>query len=267
MEAETAPRRAGRVVLWRSMAFTVAMALHICLTAVVSGPAVLLMSRRQALRIGKWWARSTLALLGWMVGTRLEIRGRHNIPQGAAIVAVKHQSALETFALTPELPDPAFVLKRELTWIPFFGWFLKRLDMIALNRAAGGEALLQLIEQANRAVQAGRQIVIFPEGTRRPIGAPAQYKSGVVHLYDRLNIPCVPVAINTGVFWPRRAARLRQGVAVIEFLEPIAPGLGRAAFERAMRERIETASDALAAEALGLAPPAPVQRTAAAQAR
>jgi 1-acyl-sn-glycerol-3-phosphate acyltransferase len=245
---------AGRVVLWRSVAFTVAMSAHICLTAVSTGPAVLLMSRRTAAAIAKWWARTTLIMLRVIVGLELEVRGRENLPEGPALVAVKHQSALETFALMPELPDGAFVLKRELLWIPFFGWFLKRLDMIALDRAKGVDAMLQLMTQADRAARQGRQIVIFPEGTRRPVGAPPHYKSGVSHLYDRLKLPCVPVAVNAGVFWPRRAWRKRQGRAVIEFLEPIPAGLSRAVFERTMRERIESASDSLALEALGPRP-------------
>lgn len=244
-------------MLWRSVAFDVAMAVHVCLTAVLAGPVVVFMPRHRALAVGKWWARTTLALLRVIVGLEVEIRGRENIPQGAAVVAAKHQSTLETFALTPELPDPAFVLKRELTVIPFFGWFLRGLDMIAINRAAGGEALVQMLEQAGTAARDGRQIVIFPEGTRRPVGAPVRYRLGVVHLYDRLKLPCVPVAVDTGIFWPRDGVRKRRGRTVVQFLKPIPPGLTREAFEKTLRQRIEAASAALALEAQGLPPEAP----------
>lgn len=245
------PPRAGRVVYWRSLAFTAAMSAHVCLTALASGPAVLLLPKEAAQAVARWWARTTLAMLRVMVGLELEVRGREHIPDYGCIVAAKHQSALETFSLMPLLPDPTFVLKRELTWIPFFGWFLKRLDMIALDRSAGAAALFQLLTEADVAVKAGRQLVIFPEGTRRPVGAPPHYKNGVVHLYLRLKAPCVPMAINTGVFWPKNARWRRQGRAVIQFLEPIPPGLSRATFESTLRERVEAASDALAAEALG----------------
>lgn len=221
----------------------------VCVTALLSAPLLLLASRDRVLGIAKWWARANLALLKAVVGIDLEVRGRENIPKGAAIVAVKHQSALETFSLMPLLPDAAFVLKRELMLIPLFGWFLARLDMIAINRAAGGEALVQMLEQADVAARAGRQIVIYPEGTRRAVGAPPVYKAGASILYDRAKIPCVPVAIDTGVFWPRDTLKRRQGRAVISFLAPIEPGLPREVFERILRERIEAESDALAAEA------------------
>lgn len=220
------------------------------LTTLFAAPAAPFMSRRRTLSIASWWARMNLRLLHAIVGISVEIRGREHIPNGAALIAVKHQSALETFSLMPELRDPAFVLKRELLAIPFFGWFLKRLEMIALNREAGSDALKQLITQAEKAAKAGRQVVIYPEGTRRAVGDPPIYKSGVALLYKRMNRPCVPVAINTGVFWPKSSTGWRRGRAVIEFLEPIPAGLDRATFERALRTRIETASEALVAEAL-----------------
>lgn len=226
------------------------MALLIGATTLVTAPFLLFMSRRGTHGVATWWARSNIALLRGVVGIEVEIRGRENIPAGAAVVAAKHQSTLETFVLMPALDDAVFVLKRELLFVPFFGWFLSRLNMIAIDRRTGGEALIQMIDQAEGAARQGRQIVIFPEGTRRPVGAPPVYKSGVAFLYDRLKIPCVPVAVDTGVFWPRGGFRRRQGRAVIAFLEPIEAGLRRDTFEKLVRERIETASAALAAEAL-----------------
>jgi 1-acyl-sn-glycerol-3-phosphate acyltransferase len=243
--------RASPVARWRPYVFNVSMGALVAVTALVAGPALIVLPKERTRSVARWWARTNLKLLKAIVGITLEIRGREHIPQGAALIAVKHQSALETFALMPELPDPAFVLKRELLELPLFGWFLKRIGVIAVNRAAGSKALGDLLVQSQKATALGRQVVIFPEGTRRPIGAPPDYKSGVALLYKRLNVACVPVAINTGVFWPKNAPVWRRGRAVIEFLEPIPPGLDRHVFERLLRSRIEQASAALVAEAQG----------------
>lgn len=208
------------------------------------------MKRETVRDVANWWCRANLKLLRLIVGIDLEVRGLENIPKGGALVAVKHQSALETFGLMPQLPDPTFVLKRELTWLPFFGWFLIRMKMIAIDRKAGSEALTQILKQAEPAAREGRQIVIYPEGTRRAVGEPARYKLGVSFLYERLGLPCAPVAINAGVFWPKGTLRRRQGRAVIEFLEPIPPGLDRDTFQKILKERIENASATLIDEAL-----------------
>lgn len=235
----------------RAAVFNVAMALLVFGVTMITGPVVPFLPRDRVRRIAAWWCRANLWLLKAIVGIDLEIRGHANIPRGAALVAVKHQSQLETFGLMPELSDPVFVLKRELTWLPFFGWFLARLKMIAINRSAGGRVIAQMAEQASAAARAGRQIVIYPEGTRRRVGDPPHYKQGLAHLYERMNLPCHPVAIDTGLFWPKGTLERRQGRAVIEFLEPIPAGLPREAFHEMVRDRIEAASDALAAEALG----------------
>jgi 1-acyl-sn-glycerol-3-phosphate acyltransferase len=247
----TAAPRAGRRVKWRAAVFNVAMTTLVCVVALITGPAVPFLRRDRVSAIAKWWCQANLWLLRRIVGIELEIRGDQHIPTGAALVAVKHQSALETFGIMPCLPDPAFVLKRELTWLPFFGWFLLRMKMIAINRATGAEALMQILAQAGQAAVEGRQIVIFPEGTRRQVGDLPRYKQGVGHLYERLGLPCVPVAVDTGVFWPKGTLARRQGRAVLEFLEPIPAGLGREAFHRTLRERIEQATEALIAEAEG----------------
>jgi 1-acyl-sn-glycerol-3-phosphate acyltransferase len=234
----------------RVVAFNVAMATLVCAVALTTGPFVLLFPRTVAIAVADWWCRANLKLLRLVVGIDLEIRGAEHIPAGAALVAAKHHSALETFGLMPSLRDPAFILKRELTWLPFFGWFLLRMKMIAINRKAGTEALAQIIEQAKAAAADGRQIVIYPEGTRRKVGEPPRYKLGVGHLYEKLRLPCHPVAIDAGVFWPKDTIMRRQGRAVIEFLEPIQPGLERQAFLDLLRERIETGTQALVSEAL-----------------
>lgn len=214
------------------------MALLVLVVATSTGPLVLVLPRAKVRAIAAWWCRANLFLLKAIVGIDLEIRGLEHVPKGAALVAVKHQSALETFGLMPCLPDPTYVLKRELTYLPLFGWFLIRLKMIAIDRKAGGAALVQMIQQASTVASEGRQIVIYPEGTRRAVGDPPRYKLGAGHLYERLKIPCVPVAVDTGVFWPRDELTRRKGRAVIEFLEPIPEGLPRETFQKIGRAHV-----------------------------
>lgn len=251
MTRSSSTARAGRTVMWRSLAYNAVFVLQLVVIALATIPVVLFFPRRHVLGVAKFWCRCNLWLLKVIVGIEVEIRGAENIPAGAALIASKHQSALETFAIVPFVPDPLFVLKRELTWVPFFGWFLMRLRMIAIDRSAGGDALTQMLDQAKIAAAEGRQIIIFPEGTRRAVGAEPRYKQGIVHLYVDLGLPVTPVAIDTGVFWPRGTIKRRSGRAIISFLEPIPPGLERPAFEALLRKRIEEASNALVDEALG----------------
>jgi 1-acyl-sn-glycerol-3-phosphate acyltransferase len=180
----------------------------------------------------------------------VEIRGAGNIPAGACLIASKHQSAWETFALFPPFAFPTIILKRELTWIPWFGWGLIKGGMIALDREAGKEALANLIAKTRAALAQGRQVIVFPEGTRRPVGAEPDYKLGVVQLYANCGVPCVPVALNSGVFWPRRKFLRYPGTVVIEIMPPIPAGLPRAAFFRRLQEDIETATKRIVAEGI-----------------
>ena len=178
----------------------------------------------------------------------MDVRGRNNIPQGPTLVAGKHQSLWETFAILPLLDDPCMVLKRELIFIPFFGWFSLKFRMIAVKRSAGSAALRDLVKRAKQEIAAGRQIVIMPEGTRKFPDDPPNYKPGAAALYSQLNVPCVPFALNAGLYWPRRKFLRRPGTIVIEFLPAIAPGLKRDEFQRQLIAAIETATTALVAE-------------------
>jgi 1-acyl-sn-glycerol-3-phosphate acyltransferase len=185
------------------------------------------------------WARTSVWLLRAICGTRLDVRGRGHIPPGAVLVAAKHQSLFETFALIPLLADPAMVLKRELMLIPLFGWFARKFRMIPVDRGAGTTALKRLIGRAKEAVRGGRQVVIFPEGTRRAPGAPPDYKPGAVALYLNLGVPCVPLALNSGIFWPRRRFMRYSGTIVMEFLPAIPAGEPRAVFSHRLEEALE----------------------------
>ncbi|MCX7349300.1 MAG: lysophospholipid acyltransferase family protein [Alphaproteobacteria bacterium] len=204
--------------------------------------------RKWSIRALQVWAKVSLFWLRVIVGIRLEVRGEKNIPKGACLVAGKHQSFWETFAILPLLDDPAVVLKKELTYIPFFGWFIYKFRMIPVQRTAGTQALRALVGAAENAIAMGRQVVIMPEGTRRAPDDPPDYKPGAAALYGKLDVPCVPFALNSGLFWPRRRFLRRPGTIVISFLEPIPPGLNRKVFQSRLETVIETETALLVAE-------------------
>ncbi len=231
----------------RSAAFNFIFYLNLALFLVLGSP-LLFAPRIWAIRALQWWARTSLWWLWILCGIKMEVRGRRNIPIGAALVAGKHQSLWETFAILPLLDDPCMVLKRELTFIPFFGWFSMKFRMIAVERSAGSSALRNLVKHAKREIAAGRQIVIMPEGTRKFPDDPPDYKPGAAALYAQLNVPCVPFGLNAGLYWPRRKFLRHPGIIVVEFLPAIAPGLKRDEFQRQLIAAIETSTTALVAE-------------------
>ncbi len=233
------------MLLVRSLAFN--LAFYVATTLIAIGGLPTLVSRRGVIRLAQVWGHVTLWLLRVVGGITVEFRGVENIPPGPLLVAAKHQSALETLALVTAFPDFAYILKRELLWIPLIGWFLSRSGMVAIDRSKGARAMAAMNEAAAQAIRDGRQLIIFPEGTRRPPGAPPAYKLGITHLYAALGVPCLPVALNTGLHWPRRRLVRRPGTSVIEFLAPIPPGLDRARFLEVVQGRIESASDTLLA--------------------
>lgn len=199
--------------------------------------------------VARTWIAVVLRLLDLIVGIRVEIRGRENVPDGACIVASKHQSALETLVLAVMLDRPAFVLKRELTWIPLFGWYLLKLKMVDIDRSKGGRAIAGMVARARRVVATGRPIIIFPEGTRRAPGAPARYRRGIMALYESLHVPIVPVALNSGLFWGRRSFTKKPGTVVIEVLAPIPPDQPTEQARQTLERVIEQATDRLIAAA------------------
>jgi 1-acyl-sn-glycerol-3-phosphate acyltransferase len=236
------------MILLRSLIFQAALYLFTAVQAVLGLP-LLLAPRRWTMAFGTFWAAAVLWLLGWSVGLRHAVRGREHLPPGAAIIAMKHQSAWDTFAVAVVFADPAIVLKRELMLIPFYGWYLRKAGMIAIDRKGGGAALRQLVAAGARAAAAGRPIVIFPEGTRTAPGTSRPYQPGAVALYRQLDLPLVPVAVNSGVFWGRRHFLKRPGRIVLEILPPIPPGRDRRTVMAELEERIEAATERLVAEA------------------
>lgn len=196
----------------------------------------------------KVWARSSLWLLKVVVGLRVEVRGRENLPAGPVLIASKHQSLWETFALLPLFKDPAVILKRELTLLPLFGWFALKFKMIPVDRSAGSKALRQMLDLAEKARLAKREIIVFPEGTRQAPDAAPDYQAGTAALYRKLNLACVPIALNSGLFWPRRQFLRLPGTVIVEILPAIEPGLDRKRFEATLQDSIETATARLVAE-------------------
>jgi 1-acyl-sn-glycerol-3-phosphate acyltransferase len=234
-------------VILRSVIFNVLFYLTLVGYLLAAMPALLL-PHRYMFAIARAWARTNLWLLRVICGIKADFRGLEKIPRGGYIMASKHQSMWETFALLPYVEEPTFILKRELMWIPLFGWCLWKAQMIPVDRGARGPALAAMTERAKIEVRRGRQIIIFPEGTRRPPGAEPQYKFGVAHLYAETGVPCVPVALNSGLFWPRRSFRRFPGTVVVQVCEPMAPGLDKSDFIARLQETIETASAKLLEE-------------------
>ena len=237
----------------RSLLFNTLFYLNLMVLMVVGLP-TMLFGRRAIFALARLWGAISVWLLETTCGLRLEYRGIENIPPGALLIAAKHQSFLETFALLKYAPDFAIILKRQLTYVPLFGLYLIVSQQIAIDRGRGRQALNQISAAAKSVFAAGRQVFIYPEGTRRLPGAPPMYKQGAAALYAATEVPCLPVAVNTGLFWRRRGFLRRPGVAVIEYLPVIAPGLDRATFAKRLQASIETACDRLNAEAIAKDP-------------
>lgn len=241
------------MLMLRSLVFNVVFYVALVLLMLVLSPTILFGPDRVK-AAARAWGHMSLWLLRVICGTHVEFRGRENIPKGGVIVAAKHQSIWEVFALITVFEDFTYVLKRELTFIPLFGWYLARGRQIAIDRSKGRAALAQVSRQARVVLEEGRQLFIFPEGTRRPPGAPPDYKFGVAYVYDEMKVPCLPVGLNSGLFWPRRSFLRRPGTIVVDIMPAIPPGLSAGAFLRQLQKTIETSSDALLAEAVAKDP-------------
>ena len=197
------------------------------------------------LTIGRYWGQSNKWLLHHLVGIRSDVGGTENIPEGGCLIVSKHQSDWDIFAILPHAKKPAFIAKKELLDIPFFGWAARRLDTIPIDRKKGSEAIPQMLADAADAVGRGAQIIIFPEGTRKAPLAPPDYRYGVVRLYQALNVPVVPVALNSGLFWGRNSLILWPGTARARFLPAIEPGLAANDFLERLVQAIESETKSL----------------------
>ncbi len=202
-----------------------------------------------AQRVGRPWALVSLWLARVICGIRYEIRGHEHLTDGPVIYASKHQSAWDTIIFLTLFNCPAYVLKRELLLLPFWGWYLWRMKMIAIDRAAGASSIKHMIRQSKDALAERRPIIIFPEGTRTAPGATPHYHPGILALYGMLDVPVIPVALNSGMYWGKNAFNKHAGTIIIEFLPSFPPGLPKAEFMQKLQTTIETASQNLLEEA------------------
>ena len=229
----------------RSLLFNVILYIWTTVLAIAGLP-LLLSGQKGSSLVGHVWGRVLLVLLRVLCGLTYEIRGNPDLAQGPVLVAAKHQSMWDTIIIPVLLDRPCFVLKQELARIPMFGWYLQRAGMIAVDRRGGATALKRMVAQAREAIASGRPIVIFPEGTRVEPGKDSPYHPGVAALYSQLDVPVVPVALNSGLFWSRRSFLKKPGKITIEFLPVIPPGLPRRQFLPLLKGQIEKHSNALA---------------------
>jgi len=238
------------LVLFRSLLFFLWFVLATVAIYIGVLPALLL-PRRFMVFASRLWSRAVFFGLKIFAGLEYEVRG--SVPQGPVLIASKHMSMWDTMGLYLTVWDPAAVLKRELLRIPFYGWYIWKAGVIPIDRGGYATALRKMAAEAKKALAAGRPILIFPEGTRKNPGAPPDYKPGVAGLYGMLSVPCVPVALNSGLFWTGPMGFIKKpGRIVLEFLEPIPPGLRRSEFMTMLQARIETATAQLLEEGVAI---------------
>jgi 1-acyl-sn-glycerol-3-phosphate acyltransferase len=237
------------LVLLRSSVFAIWFAIVTVVIYIGVLPALVL-PRHVMVHASRLWSRAVFFGLRWICGLRYEVRGQ--VPKGAVLIASKHMSMWDTMGLYLTVWDACAVLKRELTRIPFYGWYIRKAGVISIDRGGYASALRKMTADAKKALDEGRPILIFPEGTRKKPGAPPDYKPGVAGLYSTLNVPCAPVALNSGLFWMGPMGFIKKpGCVVIDFLEPIPAGLKRSEFMRTLQDRIETATARLLIESRG----------------
>ena len=250
------------MIALRSVLFNTIFYANLIIRMIVLSPYYFVVPRKIAYAIPKNWARSNHWLMRVIVGTTFEIEGLENLPGDSYILAPKHQSFWDTYALLPWLKDPVYILKRELMWIPLFGWYAKKQRMIPVDRGARGKVMVEVLKRTKDELSTGRQLIIYPEGTRRPPGAEPVYKYGVARMYRDLGIPVVPVAMHPGLFWPRRSIRRYPGHFKVRILPPIMPGMDPDAFFAQLIEVSERASDELLLETVERNPHLPLPPTA-----
>jgi 1-acyl-sn-glycerol-3-phosphate acyltransferase len=250
------------MLVLRSLVFNTLFYLTTLLQMIVQAPVYFAVSRKKAWFVPNNWSRLNNFMLRVICGATVEFKGMENIPDGPCIIAAKHQSAWDTFVFLPFLKDPVLILKRQLMWIPLFGQFVAKMDMIAIDRASREDARKQVNAGANRAKADGRQILIYPEGTRRSPGDVPAYKQGVSMIYEVTGLPVLPIAHNAGMFWPRRKFLRYPGKMTVEFLPLIPAGLSRDAMFKRLVSELEARCDALLIDGAAQPNPPPLAQTA-----
>jgi 1-acyl-sn-glycerol-3-phosphate acyltransferase len=251
------------MLLLRSVLFNTAFYINLFGRMLLLSPIYFLMERKAAFRIPKDWASSNNWLMKNIVGATFEIEGLENIPETGCIFAPKHQSAWDTFALLPWQRDPVYILKRELMWIPLFGWYVAKQRMIPVNRGARGKVMVEVMRRTKEEMANGRQLIIYPEGTRRAPGAEPHYRYGIARIYRDVQVPVVPIVAHWGLFWGRRKLIKHPGHFKVRILPPIQPGMDPDDFHAHLVETLEAASDQLLIETVEANPHLPLPPTAA----
>ena len=190
------------------------------------------------------WVRFSAHVL---CGLKSEIRGK--LPEGEVLIAAKHQSFFDIILICSVTPRPRFIMKKELKWAPMLGWYALRIGCVPVDRGKKGRAIAEMKQAVANNPAGPGQLIIYPQGTRVAPEVVMPYKVGAGLLYQQLGQPCVPAATNVGIFWPRHGILRKPGLAVVEFLPVIAPGLGVAEFTATLERVVETNSDRLMAEA------------------
>jgi 1-acyl-sn-glycerol-3-phosphate acyltransferase len=235
------------MIQWlRSLLFILLMYLAMPILAIIYLPWMIL-SPKGAKAACHMYCRWVFWSLPLITGLRIEVRGTP--PTGEVMIAAKHQSFLDIMMIYHAVPNGRFIMKRELMYAPIFGQYALRIGSVPVDRGKRGAAIKKMLEDVRSGRQEGGQLIIYPQGTRTAPGARHPYKVGTGALYDQMAQPCVPVATNVGVFWPRHGITRKPGLAVVEFLDPIAPGLEKSAFMARLEDEIETVSDRLMLEA------------------
>ena len=237
------------MIFLRSVLFNMVFYAAIIVEMIVFTPYYFLVSRKNAWFVPKFWAKANHWLMARIVGTTYEIEGLENLRHEACIIAPKHQSFWDVYAFLPYIADPIYILKRELMWIPLFGWYVAKMKMIPVHRGSRSVALKSIVRGAGPAIAEKRQIMIYPEGTRRAPGDVPQYKFGIAHLYTHLNLPVIPIAHVAGLYWPRRKFLRYPGVIKCRVLPAIQPGLSTDEFLKELQRVTEAACDEFLVEA------------------
>ena len=235
------------MILIRSLLYAVWFYLSMAIIGLVGMP-IAIFSRDFAMHVVRFFSHTQAFGLWLLCGISTEVRGREHLPKGGAgLIAMKHQSTYDTLAPFMFVENPAYILKKELLKAPVFGIYASRIG-IPIDRAGGAKTMRLMLAAAKLSVTSGQQIIIFPEGTRQLPDTPADIKPGIVLLYNELKVPCVPVALNTGLCWQGSGFLRKPGRIVFEVLPPIAPGLKREAFTQALKDALDPATERLVAE-------------------
>ena len=231
-------------MIWlRSWAYLFLFLLWTAFSSIILLPT--LIHPRWTLHGVRFWIGGIMILARVVVGITCRVVGREHVPEGACIIAAEHQASFETFRLFKDIEHPIFILKRELTWIPFIGWYMTRAGFVGIDRSAGAGAMRKMLRGAESALAAGHQVVVFPEGTRVFDGERQPYRPGIVALYNRCDVPVIPMALNSGFFWGKTRILKMPGEIIFQFLPALPRGLDKDSLLTELRTRLDAADSGL----------------------